>query len=99
MENWHYVMLIKRGKTYNKMTGAVVTRHVENLRKLDDEGKLERCGVSKGFPGVAGMVILKADSMEEAKALCEREPLVVEGYATYSLNAMQVANRENNYLL
>ena len=99
MEKWLYVMLIKRGKTYNRMTKDVVARHVENIKKLDDEGNLELCGVFKGFPGVAGMLILKAPSFEEAEALCKREPLVVEGYATYTLNALQVANKDNNYLL
>lgn len=73
--------------------------YVENLRKLDDNGKLERCGVFKGYPGVAGMVILKAKSYEEAGALCKLEPLVAEGYATYKLKALQVADRDNNYLL
>ena len=94
-----YVMFIERGKTYNKLNGAAVERHVENIRRLDDEGKLALCGVFKGYPGVAGMVILKAQSHEEAEALCQREPLVVEGYATYKLRTLQVADRENNYLL
>lgn len=99
MEKWLYVMFIEKTKQYNRVTKAVVERHVENLRKLDDDGNLERCGVFKGYPGMAGMVILKADSYEEADALCKLEPLVVEGYATYSLKAIQVADRENNYLL
>lgn len=99
MDKWLYVMFIEKKKTYNKVTKAVIERHVENLRKLDDDGHLERCGVFKGYPGVAGMVILKADSYEEADALCQLEPLVVEGYAKYSLKAIQVACRENNYLL
>lgn len=99
MDKWLYVMLIKRGKTYNKMTKAVALKHVENIRKLDDSGKLELCGVFKGYPGVAGMLILKAESYEEAEAICKAEPLVAEGYATYKLNALQVADRENGYLL
>ncbi len=99
MEKSLYVMFIQRGKTYNKMTAAVVTRHVENLRRLDDAGKLEFCGVLKGYPGVAGMVILHVESQEEAQALCQAEPLVAEGYATYKLCPLQAANRENNYLL
>ncbi len=99
MDNWLYVMFIERGKTYNKMTKAAVTRHVERIRKLDDEGKLERCGVFKGYPGVAGMLILRAHSREEAEELCKQEPLVMEGFATYKLYPMQVADRENNYLL
>lgn len=99
MEKWLYVMFIERGKSYNKVTRAVIERHVENIRKLDDNGNLERCGVFKGYPGVAGMVILKAESYEEADELCKLEPLVAEGYATYKLRSMQVADRDNGYLL
>lgn len=99
MEKWLYVMLIERGKSYNKITKAVVMRHIDHIRNLDDNGKLERCGAFKGYPGVAGMVILKTQSYEEAEVICKSEPLVAEGYATYKLIAMQVADRDNNYLL
>ena len=99
MEKWLYVMMIKKGKTYNKVTKAVITRHVENLRNLDAEGKIELCGPFKGYPGVAGMVVFKTESYEEAEDLCKQEPLVAEGFATYTLAALQVADKENNYLL
>ena len=99
MEKWRYVMFIERGKTYNKMTKAVVERHVANIRSLDDAGHLDFCGIFKGYPGVAGMLILKAESYEAAEELCKAEPLVVEGYATYKLRSLQVADRENDYLL
>lgn len=92
-------MTIKKGKTFNKVTKAVITRHVENLRKLDAEGKLELCGPFKGYPGVAGMVIFKTATYEEAEALCKQEPLVAEGFATYQLASLQVADKTNNYLL
>ncbi|KMZ52551.1 YciI family protein [Dorea sp. D27] len=99
MEKLMYMMLIEKSKTYNKITKKVITEHVENIRRLDDEGKLEICGVFKGYPGMAGMYILKTESREEAEDLCNREPLVVGGYATYKLVGFQAANRENNYLL
>ncbi|MCI8516074.1 MAG: hypothetical protein HFG75_04235 [Hungatella sp.] len=99
MEKWLYVMTIKKGKTYNKVTKAVITRHVENLRNLHAQGKIELCGPFKGYPGVAGMVIFKTETYEEAEALCRLEPLVAEGYATYILAALQVADEENNFLL
>ncbi|MDH6366084.1 MULTISPECIES: YciI family protein [unclassified Breznakia] len=99
MENWLYVMMIERTKNYNRMTKAVVERHVANLKRLDDNGYLELGGVFKGYPGIAGMYILRAKSYEDAKKLCESEPLVVEGYATYKLVSFQAANKENNYLL
>ncbi len=99
MEKWLYVMMIKKGKSYNKVTKAVITRHVENLKKLDAAGKIELCGPFKGYTGVAGMVIFKTQSYEEAEALCKLEPLVAEGYATYTLASLQVADKDNNYLL
>ena len=99
MNDWLYVMFIEKTKTYNRLTKAAVERHVENLRALDDQGHLELCGVFKGYPGVAGMYILKAESLEAAEELCKREPLVTEGFATYKLKALQPANKENNYLL
>ncbi len=99
MEKLTFLMMIEKSKTYNKMTKQVVIEHVENLRKLDDEGKIELCGVFKGYPGMAGMYILKTDNREEAEEICKAEPLVIGGFATYKLVGFQIANRENNYLL
>ena len=99
MEKLMYMMMIKKSKTYNKITMQVIREHVENIRKLDDEGKLEICGVFKGYPGMAGMYILKTESREEAEEICKSEPLVMGGYATYQLAGLQIANRDNNYLL
>ena len=95
MGNQMYMMMIEKTKTYNRLTRKAVEEHVENIRRLDDE----ICGVFKGYPGMAGMYILKTESREEAEELCNREPLVVGGYATYKLVGLEIANRENNYLL
>ena len=99
MQMLTYVMLIERGKTYNKINKAMVEKHVENIKKLDDDGKLVLCGATKGYPGVAGMIIFKAESYEDAEVICMSEPFVVEGYATYKLFSLNVGNRDNNYLL
>ena len=99
MEQWLYVMFIEKTKIYNKLTKAAVERHVANLKNLDENGHLELAGVFKGYPGVAGMYILNAESYEAAEELCKLEPLVVEGFATYKLKALQMASKENNYLL
>ena len=99
MEKLRYLVMIEKSKTYNRMTKKAVEEHVENIRKLDEEGKLELCGVFKGYPGMAGMYILKTKSREEAEEICKAEPLVVGGYAAYKLVGLQIANRENNYLL
>ena len=72
MEKWLYMMFIEKTKTYNRLTKAAVERHVENLRELDDNGHLELAGVFKGYPGVAGMCILRAESFEAAEELCKQ---------------------------
>ena len=92
-------MLIERGKTYNKINKAMVIKHVEYIKNLDDNGQLVLCGPLKGYPGVAGMVIMNAKSYDDAEAICKSEPFVAEGYATYKLITMQVGNKDNNYLL
>ena len=99
MEGLLYMVMLEKSKTYNRMARKVVTDHVENIRRLDDEGKLEICGVFKGYPGMAGMYILKTETREDAEEICRSEPLVKGGYATYKLVGLQIANRENNYLL
>ncbi|MDE6961418.1 MAG: YciI family protein [Lachnospiraceae bacterium] len=99
MNKLMYLVMIEKSKTYNRMTKKAVMEHVENIRKLDDEGKLEICGVFKGYPGMAGMYILKTQSREEAEEICRTEPLVVGGYATCRIVDLQIADRENNYLL
>ena len=48
MEKMMYLMMIAKSKTYRKMTKQAVTEHVANIRKLDDEGKLEICGLFNG---------------------------------------------------
>ena len=73
-----YVMMIEKGKTYNKLTKVAINRHVENLRNLDEADKIAFCGAFQGYPGVAGMVAFKTKTLEEAKELCKQEPLVIE---------------------
>ena len=99
MEIQTFVMLIERGKTYNKINKVMVEKHVDNIKKLDDAGKLVLCGPTKGYPGVAGMIIFKAESYDDAKTICESEPFVAEGYANYKLFSLREGNRDNNYLL
>ena len=76
MEKWLYVMMIEKTKSYNRLTKAAVERHVARLEELDNQGHLELAGVFKGYPGVAGMYILRAESYEAAEELCKQEPLV-----------------------
>lgn len=99
MEELMYMVMLEKSKTYRNMTKKIVEEHVENIRRLDEEGKLEICGVFQGYPGMAGMYILRTESREEAEEICRAEPLVAGGYAAYRLVGLKIANRENNYLL
>jgi uncharacterized protein YciI len=94
-----FVMLIERGKTYNRINGAMVAAHVEYIRDLDDSGKLVLAGATKDLPGAGGMIIFKAESREAADSFCRSEPFVAGGHATYKLFSLRVGNKENNYLL
>lgn len=51
MDKLMYMVMIEKTKTYNKITRKVIEEHVEHIRRLDDEGKLEMCGVFKGYRG------------------------------------------------
>lgn len=96
MDKWLYVMMLEKKKNY---TEEVIERHVANLKRLDEHNYIELCGPLKGYSGIAGMVIFKTKTYEEAEELCKQEPFVVEGYATYKLCCLEVADKENNYLL
>ena len=99
MEMLTFVMLIERGKTYNRINKAMVVAHVEYIKSLDNNGTLTLAGATKGFPGIAGMVVFKAESDEAAEVIRKSEPFVAGGYATYKLFSLRVGNKENNYLL
>jgi len=99
MEKIVYVMLIERGKTYNRINKEMVIKHVERIKKLDDDGKLVLGGATEGCSGVAGVVVFRAGSQEEAEEICKLEPFVIEGYATYKLIRLRVGDKDNNYLL
>ena len=98
MELLTFVMLIERTERYNKINQAMVDKHIAFIRKLDDEERLVLCGSTKGYPGVAGMIVFKAEDLNKAKALCQTEPFVAEGYASLKIFSLRVGNKANNYL-
>ena len=86
MEKLMYLMMINKSKSYNKLTRQAIVEHVENIRKLDEEGKLEICGVFQGYPGMAGMYLLKTESREEAEDICKSEPVGCGGICNLSIS-------------
>ena len=60
----------------------IIKKHVQYLKKLDDLGKLILCGPFTDYDG--GIVILECKNIEE-------------GYKTFELRTLSIANKENNY--
>lgn len=79
----------------NKLTLDVVKKHVEHLRSLDNQNKLYLCGPFIDYSG--GMVIYNVDTLEEAIYLSNQDPFILEGYKTFEIRTLEVANKANNY--
>ena len=71
--------------------------HVEHLKQLDAENKLILCGSLHDYPG--GMVVLNADCYDQAILIAESDPFIHSGCKTYELRSLEVANKDNHYLL
>lgn len=72
------------------LNAKVRPAHLDYLDKLYKENKVVMAGPFTDKKG--GMVIYRADSPEEAQALAEADPVVVEGARTLELrewNALQ----------
>ena len=89
-----YVILINRQKDYSI---DVINMHVEHLKRLDESDQLVLCGPFTDFDG--GIVIIRAESIEEAKIIAESDPFIAEGFSTYELRTLELADKENQYLL
>ena len=88
-----YIILINRQKVY---TTNVINKHVEHLKKLDNNDQLVICGPFLDYDG--GMVIIKAKLIDEAKLIAESDPFITEGFSTYELRTLELSNEENNHL-
>ncbi|MDO5101069.1 MAG: YciI family protein [Eubacteriales bacterium] len=88
----NYIYLMKNIKS---LSMEVVKKHIEHLKKLDNMGKLVLCGPFTDYEG--GIVILKCRDINEAKLIADEDPFIKEGYKTYELMTLCVANKENNY--
>ena len=89
-----FVYLMNNKKDLNLQ---VVQEHVEHLRSLDQNGRLVLCGPFADYPG--GMVVLRADTEDEALRIAESDPFIASGFKTFELRTLEVANADNNYLL
>jgi uncharacterized protein len=60
----------------------IIRGHVRHLQELERSGQLVMCGLFSDAPG--GMVIICAESHEEAVAIAERDPYILSASAATS---------------
>ena len=81
----------------NELIEQLIKDHVEHLKQLDAENKLVLCGFLHDYPG--GMVVFNADCYDQAILIAESDPFNHSGCKTYELRSLEVANKDNHYLL
>lgn len=74
----------------------LVRAHVAHLKRLEDGGRLEICGPFSDHDG--GMVVLRAVTAEEARAIAEADPFVVSGVESFEIRRLEVSCRANNHM-
>lgn len=89
-----FIYLMKNQKPLND---DIVKSHVEHLKKLNSQGKLILCGPFTDYPG--GLVIFSAEDIVEATNIAKADPFIAEGYKTFEIRTLELANEGNNYLL
>jgi len=95
----YYVYLLKKGPTWSPDStpeiAALQEAHLDNLRRLAEEGKLVLNGPlldSFQLSGeIRGIGVLKARSMAEAQEWISTDPMVKVGRLVFELHAWMVA--------
>ena len=76
----------------------LVKAHVDHIRDMDERGILFFCGALKDDGG--GMLILSADTREEAETHVLRDPFIIhKAYRRFTIQEIIEANAGNNYLM
>lgn len=74
----------------------LVREHVAHLKRIEDAGALELCGPFADYPG--GIVIVRASSLQEARAIAESDPFVTSGAETFELRTLELSCRANQHM-
>ena len=89
-----FVYILKKKKDF---TLEVVEQHVSYLRHLDEQGNLLLAGPFGDSKG--GIVIVKAENEKMAHEIAQADPFITEGYEEFELHEIEIATKENDYLL
>lgn len=77
-------------------TKPLIRAHVAHLRQLDAAGRLVLCGPFEGRSG--GMAIIRAGSVDEARALAAADPFVVEQVYDVEVRTWHLSCEANNHM-
>jgi uncharacterized protein YciI len=77
------------------LTPEVVGQHAAHLADLDRRGTLVLAGPLLGRFG--GLIVLRVDSLDEARRIAEEDPMVRGGFQSYDVVTWLLANQRNNY--
>ena len=77
-------------ENWTEKENAIVGRHFKRLQHMLAEGSLVLAGRTQNY-NPTGIVILEADSEDEARRLMEADPTVAEGIMTAELFPYSVA--------
>lgn len=89
-----YVILLN--KKIEKFPEELIKAHVEHLKRLDKKGQFIMGGPFSNYDG--GMVIIKADSFEQAKSIAESDPFIVSGAESYEIRTVELSCEENKHM-
>ena len=77
---------------------AIVSRHFRHLVDLEKEGVLIMAGKTADLdPNTKGFVFFQAESTQKAQAIMDRDPAIMEGIMTGTLQEYNVALFNNKY--
>lgn len=78
----YYFVELKHGPNRNQTDSTEIANiqagHLANINKMSEEGYLLIAGPFGDDKG-GGIFILRVDSYEEAKALCDKDPAIIAG--------------------
>ncbi|MCD8511370.1 MAG: YciI family protein [Bacillus sp. (in: Bacteria)] len=79
-----------------KLTEPLIREHVQFLKGLEREGRLELCGPFTDYEG--GMIVIKASSMAEAVEIAKSDPFVLSEVETFEVRTLELSCEENNHM-
>src|SRR6266436_5144243 len=88
-----YYLIFLHSIPERPLPAEAVDQHAAHLAELDDAGKLVMAGPI--VERQRGLVVLRAGSAAEARAVAEEDPLVRGAYETYELRTWLLSNRRN----